>query len=198
MRRVLPVALTLLLGTSFSLIVGNPFFVSTPGVQPALAQRIRPDGVWRLVYDRLPDFPLENQYVNKETGKVDPENTLAGRLVRYHLYTKGRPPFYRLDWKITLAEYLEVHRVMEEVGYPSANTLRLNPVEGDIAAIKRLNRAQREALIQVLVDAFRPQFVNRPSPPATSPGSAQPPATPVVTPPAKPARGPGAAQLLQP
>jgi hypothetical protein len=196
MSRFLPVALTLLLGTS--LTVGSWFSAGTLEVQPALAQRIRPDGVWKVVYDRLPDFPQENQYVNKESGKVDPENTLAGRLIRYHLYTKGRPPFYRLDWKVTLAEYLEVHRVMEETSYPSANTLRTSPVQGDIAAIKRLNRVQREALIQVLVDAFTPQSVSRPSPPVASPPVAQPPAVPVVTPPVKPARGPGAAQLLQP
>ncbi|UBF26283.1 hypothetical protein K9N68_33070 [Kovacikia minuta CCNUW1] len=125
--------------------------------QAAVAQRINPDNVWRTVYQNLPDLPLENQYIRKDTGKVDPDNTLVGRFIRYHVYLKGRPPFYRLDWKMTLADYLGVNGVMEESTYPSHDTLRKNPLEGDIAAIDRLNRAQRDALVQALVDAFSPQ-----------------------------------------
>ncbi len=124
------------------------------GTSPALAQRVRIDGVWRKIYIELPDLPLENQYVNRETGKVDPDNTLVSRLIRYHVYVKGRPPFYRLDWKMTLADYLGVNGAMDEAIYPSADTLRKNPTEGDVAAINRLNRVQRDALVQALVDAF--------------------------------------------
>lgn len=62
-----------------------------------IAQNTRPRDVWQQVYQQLPDLPLENKYVNKETGKVDSENTLVSRLVRYHVYVKGRPPNYRLD-----------------------------------------------------------------------------------------------------
>lgn len=124
------------------------------GTQPVLAQRIRIEGAWRKVYAKLPDLPLENQYVSRESGKVDPDNTLVSRLIRYHVYVKGRPPFYRLDWKMTLADYLGVNGAMDEAIYPSSDTLRKNPTEGDVAAINRLNRVQRDALVQALVDAF--------------------------------------------
>jgi hypothetical protein len=125
--------------------------------QPVLAQLLRTDDVWRSVYQRIPDLPLENQYVSRETGKVESNNTLIGRLIRYHVYLKGRPPFYRLDWKITMADYLGVNGAIEDGTYPSHETLRRNPLEGDIAAIKQLNSNQRNALIQALVDAFTPQ-----------------------------------------
>ena len=125
---------------------------------PALAQRVRPEGVWQTVYERVPSLPKENQYVSKETGKVEADNTLVGRLVRYHLYVAGRSPLYRFDWKLTLADYLglSLNGTFDETSYPSRATLRVNPVDGDRAAIKQLNRAQREALVQALVDAFSP------------------------------------------
>lgn len=125
--------------------------------KPAIAQIIRTEGIWRKVYEQLPDLPLENQYVSKETKKVAPEDTLVGRLIRYHLYVKGRPPFFRLDWKLTLADYLDTNEVMEDSDYPSAAKLNQNPLEGDLVAIRKLNRAQRDALVQALVDGFAPQ-----------------------------------------
>ena len=42
---------------------------------------------------------------------------------------------------------------MESV-YPGKDVLRSNPMEQDRAAIQRLNRAQRDALVQALVDVF--------------------------------------------
>jgi hypothetical protein len=141
------------------LVLGSTGFQFGDGLgsQPAIAQRIRPDGVWKQIYQTLPDLPRENQYVSVETGKVDPENTLVGRVIRYHLYVKGRAPFFRMDWKLTLADYLGIRGEIEETSYPSAHTLRKNPIEGDIAAVRKLNRAQRNALVQALVDAFSPQ-----------------------------------------
>ncbi|NJP09485.1 MAG: hypothetical protein HC866_08340 [Leptolyngbyaceae cyanobacterium RU_5_1] len=151
-------ALLLMLGTaemgSFSLLAN----------QPAIAQSIRSEGVWRQVYEKLPNLPLENQYVNKETKKVATGDTLVGRLIRYHLYVKGRPPFYRLDWKLTMAEYLGLFGLIDEADYPSRTKLNKNPQNGDIAAIQRLSRAQRDALIQALVDAFTPQSARSPKP----------------------------------
>jgi hypothetical protein len=163
---------------------------------PALAQRVRPDGAWQLVYERLPDFPKENQYISKETGKVESDNTLVGRLVRYHLYVAGRSPLYRFDWKLTLADYLGLgyNGAFDETNYPSRATLRTSPADGDRAAIDRLTRSQREALVQALVDAFAPQAATSPQiPPASSP---QPSPSPVPQPttPLKP----GGAQLLKP
>ncbi|OCR00864.1 hypothetical protein BCD67_24375 [Oscillatoriales cyanobacterium USR001] len=143
-----------------SLSARSPLFSPIPqSISVHLAQKSQRDlgvsDVWRLVYQRLPDFPLENNYVLKETGKVDPNNTLVARLIRYHLFVKGRPANYRLDWKVTLADYLGVTpEYLEESVYPGGDVLRQNPMEGDRAVIQSLNRTQRDTLIQVLVDVF--------------------------------------------
>lgn len=151
---------------------------------------------WRPVYQQLPDLPLENKYVNKETGKVDADNTLVDRLIRYHVYVKGRSPNHRLDWKLTLADYLGANEVMVETAYPGADSLRQIPMEGDRAAIARLSRKQRNALVQSLTSIFN----------STSSGSAtadtqmpQPSATPSPeSRPGLPQPKPGDAQLLLP
>jgi hypothetical protein len=122
--------------------------------QPAYAQRVSSTEVWQQVYKQLPDLPKENQYISKETGKVAENNTLVSRMIRYHVYVKGRPPNYRLDWKLTLADYLDANELMYDGSYPGNDTLRQNPFEGDRTAIRRLNRRQRDALIQALVNGF--------------------------------------------
>jgi hypothetical protein len=127
------------------------------GIEPAIAQRISPGEVWQQVYQQLPDFPQENKYISKETGKVAEDNTLASRLLRYHVYVKERAPNYRLDWKLTLADYLGANEVMYVTTYPGNDTLRQNPLEGDRAAISRLNISQRNALVQILVNIFTPR-----------------------------------------
>lgn len=134
--------------------------------QPAIAQGVPPMGnaravrmenIWQQVYQQLPNLPQENKYVSKETGKVATDNTLVSRLIRYHVYVRGRPTNFRLDWKLTLADYLGVNEVMEENGYPGTETLRQNPLEGDRAAIARLSRQQRDALAQTLASLFGKQ-----------------------------------------
>jgi len=133
-------------------------FLPMMGGQPAaIAQIVRMEGIGQKVYTQLPDFPRENQYINRETGKVAEDDTLVTRLVRYHLYVKGRPPFYRLDWKLTLAEYLGLSGQIDDSDYPSGKKLNTNPLPGDLAAIRQLNLSQRNALVQALVDAFTPQ-----------------------------------------
>ena len=154
------VGITLISLVSSLLLVTALAVVLPEGLQsPALAQRARPEGIWQAVYARVPSLPKENQYVSKETGKVEADNTLVGRLVRYHLYVAGRSPLYRFDWKLTLADYLGLglNGAFDETSYPSRATLRTNPADGDRAALKGLNRAQRDALVQALVDAFSPQ-----------------------------------------
>jgi len=126
-------------------------------VPTTTSETVSPSEVWRQVYKQMPNLPLENHYVNKETGKVDSDNTLVSRLIRYHIYVKGRPPIYRLDWKLTLADYLGANETMVDSQYPGSDTLRQNPIEGDRAAINRLNRSQRDALVQVLVNIFNPK-----------------------------------------
>lgn len=123
-------------------------------IQPAIAQRIASSDAWRQLYQRLPDFPRENQYVPKNSREASENHTLARRLIRYHVYVKGRAPNTRLDWKLTLADYLGANEIMYDSSYPGANTLKQNPIDGDRAAIKKLNRTQRNTLVQVLVDIF--------------------------------------------
>lgn len=133
-------------------------------IQPAYAQRITPGDVWQLVYQQLPDLPRENKYISKENGNVAETNTLVNRLIRYHVYTKGRAPIYRLDWKLTLADYLGANEIMYDTTYPGNDSLRENPIDGDKAAIARLTRSQRDALVQVLVNIFNPTSQNTLSP----------------------------------
>lgn len=181
--------------------VRGPGIFKLIGIQPVAAQFLIPQDAWRQVYERLPDLPRENQYVSKETGKVDPDDTLVSRLIRYHVKVKLRPPNYRFDWKLTLADYLGVNEYLVESGYPSNNTLRENPMEGDRAAIQKLTRAQREALVDVLVSVLNPTRTNTKTPtPSTSP-SPQTTPTPRNTPtprdtPVLPK--PGDSQLLLP
>ncbi|MUL35071.1 hypothetical protein BWI75_01505 [Gloeocapsopsis sp. AAB1 = 1H9] len=154
---------------------------------PAIAQSVRISDAWQQVYQQLPDLPLENQYVSRQTGKIDPENTLVRRLISYHTYVKGRPPNYRLDWKLTLADYLGANEWIREESYPGSDTLRQNPFIGDRTAIERLNRDQRNALVQALVNVFSGVSANPATPTTPSPD------TPQGLPPQ-----PGDAQLLKP
>lgn len=152
---------------------------------------------WKQVYQQLPFLPLENKYVSRETGKVDPDNTLANRLIRYHLYVKGRSPNNRLDWKLTLADYLRVNELIQEKTYPGNDTLRQNPLESDRAAINRLNYKQRNALVQSLINVFNPSSATAPKVESQTPP--QPTAQP--SPKASPSfiqPQPGDAQLLMP
>jgi hypothetical protein len=122
----------------------------------------RPRGTrdaWRRVYELLPDLPRENQYVNVETGEIDEDNTLVSRLIRYHIYVKGRPSLYRLDWKLTLADYLGVNELMSEGVYPSQDNLETNPMRGDREAISSLTRQQRDDLVHVLTSLFNPNYL---------------------------------------
>lgn len=165
------------------------------GLQPAAAQLAKAQDAWRQVYQRLPNFPKENQYVSKETGSQAVDNTLVSRLIRYHLYVKSRTPKYRLDWKLTLADYLGANEYLVESQYPGYESLRQSPMDGDRAAIGRLSRAQREALIDVLVSIFNPN--NQETTTATPAPSASP--KPSVTRPTDTTTlpKPGAADLLK-
>jgi hypothetical protein len=152
--------------------------VAAENPTPAAPSRSTQDA-WSKVYQQLPDLPLENQYVNRETGKVDPDNTLVRRMVRYHQYVKGRPLIYRLDWKLTLGDYLGINELMLESSYPGFDNLRKNPMEGDRSAISRLNRRQRNALVQALVNGFNPAASQPIAPSVSNP---QPTPTPAALP----------------
>lgn len=140
-----------------------PFF----NIAPATAQSVRFQDAWKQVYEQVPDLPLENQYINRATQKVDPNNTLANRMIRYHQSVKGRPLNYRLDWKMTLGDYLGVNEPIIDSDYPGSNTLRKKPLDSDRAIINRLTRKQRDALVQALVNVFSPtarQSISTPIP----------------------------------
>ncbi len=166
-----------------------PSFLTTVNTPLSFAQNAQPQELWQQVYQKLPNLPLENKYVSKETNKIDTNNTLVTRLLQYHLYVKGRAPGYRLDWKLTLADYLGINELIAEAAYPGNATLNANPIEGDRAVINRLTRKERNDLVQTLVSLFRqnsreanttsprvnsssnPTQSNSPSPPR--PGDAQ-------------------------
>lgn len=135
-------------------VVALLFAISPVIAQTAPTRSIRTQDVWQQVYKAVPDLPLENQYVTRETGRVDPSNTLVTRMIRYHYFIKGRPVNFRLDWKYTLADYLGINESMQAESYPGSDNLRKNPFESDRAIVQKLNRKQRDALIQALVDAF--------------------------------------------
>ncbi|WP_407894137.1 hypothetical protein [Scytonema sp. NUACC26] len=152
-------------GLGFAALVSVILLSLSLGLQPVSAQRISTGDAWRLVYEQLPNFPRENQYISKESGKKAENNTLVSRLIAYHVYVKSRPANFRLDWKLTLADYLGANEVMYEGVYPGNDTLRQNPLDGDRAAIARLNRRQRDALVQALVNVFSPKTESTPAPP---------------------------------
>jgi hypothetical protein len=141
--------------------------------KPVYAQRLSVSDAWQKVYEQLPNLPRENKYVSKESGTVAENNTLVSRLIQYHLYVKARPTTYRLDWKLTLADYLGANEIMYDTSYPGNDTLRQNPLDGDRAAIARLNRSQRDALVQALVSVFNPNAQTTPSPTSDSSSESQ-------------------------
>jgi len=172
-------------------------FLKLAGLQPAQAQFIRPRDVGQEVYERLPDLPLENQHISAETGEVDGDNTLIGRLIRYHIYVKNRPPNFRLDWKLTIADYLGAHEYLLDSEYPGHDSLRENPMESDMAAIASLTRSQRDALVGELVSIFNPNRSQAEEPvPTASPQAPPTNPNPRTREPIIPE--PGDAQLLQP
>jgi hypothetical protein len=168
----------------------------------ATAQRIQVDQIGPQVYQQIPDLPRENQYVNKETGDVSSNNTLVSRLIRYHIYIKGRPTNYRLDWKLTLADYLGMNERIDADTYPSGTALRINPIKGDITVIQSLTRVQRDVLVNTLVSLFNPNPTDpaTASPPAANPNPTPQPSPSPTPPPSRfPSQPqPGDAQLLQP
>jgi hypothetical protein len=175
-------------------------FVVSP--QPTQAQQryLRIEEAAAQVYALESDLPLENQYVNEDTGQVSERNTLISRLIRYHSYVKGRPFIYRLDWKLTLADYLGANERVAASTYPGNDTLRPEPLAGDIAAINRLSRAQRDRLIEALVTVYASSIPPAENPSAETSAPVNPSPSPPVAPPTdtRPAPRPTAPSLQSP
>ncbi|MGK7897130.1 MAG: hypothetical protein AB4372_26825 [Xenococcus sp. (in: cyanobacteria)] len=120
------------------------------------AQSLRPNDVAAQVYQLLPELPLENQYISQETQELATNNTLISRFIRYHQYVKNRPVKFRLDWKFTIADYLESNEQISYERYPGSRTLTTHPLKGDRAVIYNLSRSQRNQLINTLVSIYNP------------------------------------------
>jgi hypothetical protein len=162
------------------------------------AQLSSPTDVAQFVYKRVPTLALENQYIRSENNKQAVESTLVSRLVQYHNSTKGRSPTYRLDWKITLADYLGINEVIQPETYPGYAFLKKNPLETDRAVIQKLNASQRNALVQALVDAFVGNRMTESVTPSTpSTPKAKPKTTPAYRPILNPLPAPGSANSLK-
>jgi hypothetical protein len=161
-------------------------------------RRIQVQEIGLQVYQRLPDLPRENRYISQETGEVAENDTLIQRLIRYHLYTKGRSPLSRFDWKLTVADYLGVNEVMSENQYPSGNRLNENPMLSDREVISSLTRAERNDLVNAIVELINPNLPSDSSPqPATRPSEPSPEQSSPRTTPLPPQPKPGDADLLK-
>ncbi len=121
----------------------------------ATAQVVRTAEIGQKIHTEFPEIPIENQYFSRKLNKIDPTNTLVGRMLRYHAYVKGRPVQVRLDWKLTIADYLDANDVMDLATYPSQDVLTVNPMEGDRAAMNKLSRETRNRLIDRLMQYTR-------------------------------------------
>lgn len=188
-----------ILGVLFGALPGVENLPLSPLFSPvAGAERVRIEEIWQRIYQEMPDIPLENAYINKDSGDVSPQNTLLGRLIRYHIYTKGRSTVYRLDWKLTLADYLGVNERMDAATYPSGDSLRDHPMTADAIAVRGLTRRQRDALVEALVRSFNPNVQPEPEPAVVMPSPVATPSPPASRTRFPPQPQPGDAQLLQP
>jgi hypothetical protein len=131
------------------------FDLRSPAVkaQPAPLRRADPALISAQIYQQLPALPRENQYISSDTGAPAADDTLVSRIIRYHIYTQERPTNFRLDWKLTIADYLGAFERMTADGYPDYG-LRENPMEGDIAAVQSLSAEQRNQLVNALYEAL--------------------------------------------
>lgn len=175
-----------------------PQFTSSVAIaQQPQTRIVRIRDVWQQVYQKMPDLPKENEYISLDTGEVASEDTLIGRLVRYHVYVKGRSPLSRFDWKLTLADYLGINEVMLESQYPGASSLNQNPLDGDRETVRAFNRSQRQELVNTLVNSFNPNAAESASGSSSSSSEDTTQAPRNQQPSLPPIPQPGDAELLQ-
>jgi hypothetical protein len=179
------------------LSIGSERSIVNKFISPsAIAQTIPPESVAAKVYQQIPELPKENQFINKEFQQADSDNTLISRFVRYHLYVKNRPLNFRLDWKLTIADYFNLNEDIKAINYPGSSTLTTNPLESDRQIITKLNRQQRDRLVDTLIGIYNPQTEtssSTPSQPTQNPATQKP----IQNNPALPLPKPGDAQLLK-
>ncbi len=156
----------------------SPFFLSVNRQKSvSFAQTLSPESVSEAVYEQMPTLPKENNYLREETGEKATNNDLISRMVRYHQYVKARPTRFRLDWKLTLADYLGKNEQMREDQYPGYSTLQQNPFKKDREIIGNLTMEERQQLVEILVSIFSqslPQTFDNKSPEGESPSESTP------------------------
>ncbi len=121
--------------------------------QPTPIRRVNPTAIATRIYQQLSDLPLENQHISEDTGTAATGNTLVSRVIRYHIYIKNRSTVFRLDWKLTIADYFGAFERIAADRYVDYG-LRSNPYENDIVAITSLSSAQRNRLVNAIYEAF--------------------------------------------
>jgi hypothetical protein len=160
-------------------------------IPSSLAQStsLRPEIVAAQIYQQLPYLPKRNNYQRIETGEVNLDSTLVSRFIRYHQDIKKRSTEFRLDWQLTMADYLGYNEPIKLDHYPGYSTLQTNPMEADLKDIRSLNRPQRQEFIDIIVSIYSPPSQAKPDT-ASSP-------EPAVVQPSKPTLSkPGDARLL--
>ena len=142
-----------LLGVLVATFVAFHGITLDPGLAQGQSRAINPAAISRQIYTQIPELPLESHYLGSETGEVDGENTLVSRIIRYHLYIKNRPTTLRLDWKLTMADFLGAFEQISPDDYPNYG-LQENPMASDILAVENLSWGVRDRLTNLLYEAF--------------------------------------------
>ncbi len=165
------------------------------GLQTVYSQTLRPEQAAEIIYEKFPDLPKENSYRSAETGEINPKHTLISRFIRYHKDFKRRVLQSRLDWKVTLADYLGVNQSPRESNYPGS-TLQTSPLKQDVEVIRQLSRRQRQQLVDSLVEIYSPQ--PQPTTNQSVPNQTEETPSPGSTPSNPSLSKPGDAELLAP
>jgi hypothetical protein len=152
---------------------------------------LRPESSAEKVYLAFPNLPKNNDYKKVENGALNTESTLISRLIRYHQDVKKRPTDFRVDWLLTMADYLGVNEPIKSGQYPGYLTLQTNPMQDDIKIIRSLTRDQRRSLVDFLVTLYAPALEKPTTKPSVSPDSNNTPSKPGLS-------KPGDAKFLMP
>lgn len=139
---------------SFEFLSFNPSGQAAHAQPAVILRRVDPVAIATEVYAQYPDLPQENHYTRQGSNEVATQDSLVSRFIRYHLYVKDRPGNFRLDWKLSIADYLGAYDSINPENYPSARALSTNPANGDQLAIQQLSRVERNRLVQSIFGIF--------------------------------------------
>ncbi len=191
----------IVLAVLLCLIIGLNSNPSPATAQGSRLRQLRPQEILVEASKQLTFIRPDNQYVDRQTKKIRPESTALARLIEYHVYGRGRSPLYRLDWKLTLADYLGAFELMDDDSYPGANQFVRNPVTTDRLQVRSWSRSQREQVVNTLTALYNPNSL-KPAAPLVFPNPNPAPPRPEPSPPKEPLNRPlpqtGDADRLKP